>query len=263
MTKYRFQVLNGNMLKIIALITMTIDHVGMICFPQDLTWRYIGRLAYPIFAYMIAEGCYYTRNKKKYVGLIFAIGVLCQIVAYVSEHTLYMCIMITFTMSVLIIFALQKAIPDMNRNDKTIPDRARQRDRINVGWCVITALAIGAAAFITLILPDILSDTDFTVDYGFFGVLLPVVVYVPNLFMKNKGAVCRLVQTLLMAIWLIPVWKTVNDIEWFALFSCILLLLYNGEKGRLNLKYLFYIYYPVHIGLIELIWMLCTGNFNL
>ena len=263
MAKFRFQFLNGNMLKIFALIAMTIDHIGFICFPDDLTWRYIGRLAFPIFAYMIAEGCYYTKNKKRYVGLIFAIGVLCQIVAYVSEHTWYMCIMITFTLSVLVIFALQKAIPDMNRSPESRNCGSDVRAAVNPLWCVITALAAGACAFITFGLPEILSETDFTVDYGFFGVMLPVVVYAPNLFMKTKGAVCRMVQILILGVWLIPVWQTVSKIQWFALFALIPLLFYNGERGKLNLKYLFYIYYPVHLLLIEVIWMICTGNFNL
>ena len=46
--------LNGNQLKIIALITMAIDHIGMYLFPQILFLRIIGRLSMPIFAYMIA-----------------------------------------------------------------------------------------------------------------------------------------------------------------------------------------------------------------
>ena len=47
----------GNQLKIIALVTMTCDHVGMQIFPQLIWLRIIGRLAFPIYAYMIAEGC--------------------------------------------------------------------------------------------------------------------------------------------------------------------------------------------------------------
>ena len=59
--------LTGNQLKLLALITMTIDHIGMILFPHIPLFRIIGRLSMPIFAYMIAEGCRHTRNRKKYL----------------------------------------------------------------------------------------------------------------------------------------------------------------------------------------------------
>ena len=48
--------LTGNQLKLIALITMTIDHIGYILLPQYRILRIIGRLAFPIYAYMIAVG---------------------------------------------------------------------------------------------------------------------------------------------------------------------------------------------------------------
>ena len=55
--------LTNNQLKIIAMISMLIDHIGLQMFPDLLIFRIIGRLAFPIFAYMIAEGCFYTKNK--------------------------------------------------------------------------------------------------------------------------------------------------------------------------------------------------------
>ena len=57
--------MTGNQLKIIALIAMTIDHVGLILLPQVELLRIIGRLSFPIFAYMIAEGCFFTHDKKR------------------------------------------------------------------------------------------------------------------------------------------------------------------------------------------------------
>ena len=59
-------VLNGNHLKLIAAFTMLLDHVGILLFPQIRLLRILGRLAYPIFAFMIAEGCRYTKNKLRY-----------------------------------------------------------------------------------------------------------------------------------------------------------------------------------------------------
>ena len=57
--------LSGTVIKLIALISMTIDHVGVILYPNVMLFRILGRIAMPIFAYMIAEGCVYTKNKAK------------------------------------------------------------------------------------------------------------------------------------------------------------------------------------------------------
>ena len=252
MDKWRFQILNGTILKLLAMAFMTVDHIGMILFPRIALLRLIGRLAFPIFAFMIAEGCYYTRNKKKYLGLIFAIGVFCQIIAYVSQGTLYMCSLITFSMSVVIIYALQRSVPDRNRKE------GGTDGKISIYWCIITVCLVVLAAFITIWLPKLLPQTDLHVDYGFFGVMLPVVVYIPNLFLTDKGAICRLVQTLLLGVWVVPLWLTCNKYEWAAVFSVIFLVLYNGQRGRLKLKYLFYIYYPVHLGVLSLIGMIAS-----
>ena len=59
--------LTGNQLKLIAMLTMTCDHVGMQIFPQLLWLRVIGRLAMPIYAYMIAEGSH--AEDLRYIGL--------------------------------------------------------------------------------------------------------------------------------------------------------------------------------------------------
>ena len=64
--------LSNNQLKILALLTMTVDHIGAYLFPRVMLLRIVGRIAYPIFAYMIGEGCRYTRNPKKYLLTILA-----------------------------------------------------------------------------------------------------------------------------------------------------------------------------------------------
>ena len=111
--------LNGNQLKLFALITMTIDHIGMYLFPQYLFFRIIGRLSMPIFAYMIAEGCRYTKNKIRHFSLLFGLGVLCQIVYIIFDPTtIYLGILITFSISTLIIYAMQYAIKCVFEDDQ-------------------------------------------------------------------------------------------------------------------------------------------------
>ena len=54
--------LSGNQLKVIAMVTMAIDHIGAYLLPQAMWMRIIGRLAFPIYAFLIAEGCRHTRS---------------------------------------------------------------------------------------------------------------------------------------------------------------------------------------------------------
>ena len=61
-TKIKTIGLNSNQLKILAMLFMTVDHIGAFLLPQYEILRYIGRLAMPIFAFMIAEGCTHRRQ---------------------------------------------------------------------------------------------------------------------------------------------------------------------------------------------------------
>lgn len=72
----------GNILKLIAALSMLIDHVGLMFFPNQLWMRAVGRLAFPIFAFFIAEGFRYTRSKLRYLLTVFALAspvILCTI----------------------------------------------------------------------------------------------------------------------------------------------------------------------------------------
>ena len=66
---------------------MLIDHIGVMLYPNIDTFRIIGRLSFPIFAFKIAEGCVHTKNKIKYFLWIFLLGILCQIVFYYVEKS--------------------------------------------------------------------------------------------------------------------------------------------------------------------------------
>lgn len=152
--------LTGNQLKLLALIAMTCDHVGLQMLPQFILLRIIGRLAAPLFACMIAEGCRYTHNRGRYLGRLLGMAALCQIAYFAAMRSLYQCIFVTFSLSVCLIYALDNAL--------------RRRTPASV---LIAAAALAAAVFITVGLPRILIHTDFDVDYGLWGVMLPVLVY--------------------------------------------------------------------------------------
>ncbi len=230
--------MTGNQLKILALITMTIDHVGVVLLPQYVILRIIGRLTYPIFAYMIAEGCFYTRSKKRYLGGIFALGLVCQLGFFIAMGSLEQSILTSFVLAIVTIYALQLA--------------DSRRDLIGV-LALVGALALDG--FVALALPVILTGTDFSIDYGFWGILLPAFCYAPRIFFKKALDKQRLRLMLACAtLGIVLVCIQMNDwlggIQWFSLFAIVPLACYNGKRGTWPLKYLFYIYYPAHLVVI-------------
>lgn len=205
--------LTNNQLKLIAMVTMTLDHIG-VYMPQYPGLRIIGRLAFPIFAFMIAEGCSHTRDIWRYFSSVALMAALCQIVQYLTTGSLYMGILVTFSLSILLVALLQRQL-----------------------WGSALAALIGAFLISTVPIPG----TDFRVDYGFIGVLVPVTVYL----VKTKWGKCLACAAMLCALGL-----SSGGVQWFALFSIPLLLVYNGERGKWNMKGLFYWYYPAHIAVI-------------
>ena len=103
--------LTGNQLKLIALITMTIDHMGMMLFPRVKILRAIGRIAFPIFAYMIAEGCRHTRNRRKYLLSMVSLAAVCQVVYFFAMGSLSMSVLVTFSLSIGLIYLLDRYDP--------------------------------------------------------------------------------------------------------------------------------------------------------
>lgn len=222
--------MSANVLKMIALIAMTIDHIGCILFPECQWMRIVGRVAFPIFAYMIAEGCQYTRNRLRYFLQIFLLGIGMQIVLWIFTASLYQSVFIAFSMSILLIYAI---------------DRTRERGKI-VDWCCLL-LAVGSVAFLYLGLPKILQGTDYHIDYGMIGLAIPVLCY----FAKN-----RILKMVALTIGLLSLSLYYGDVQWFCLLAIPLIGIYNNKRGFAGLKYLFYLYYPAHLCILYAMEML-------
>ena len=222
--------LTGNALKILAAIFMTIDHIGVVLFPRVQILRDIGRLAMPIFAFMIAEGCKYTRNKKKYFGMIFGLGAVCQIAYYVFDRSWYLSILITFSLSILMIYALQNW-----KQKKT---------------------ALSGLVFVASVIVVYILNENLTIDYGFWGCMLPVFAAAAHGTKYDRAAT----STLLLGLGLIPLAVSIGDNQILSLLALPLLFAYNGKRGTWNLKYFFYIFYPIHLvllqGIAELVYLL-------
>lgn len=219
--------LSGNQLKLIAMLTMTLDHIGLYLLPQVQWLRILGRLSLPIYAYMIAEGCRYTHSRKGYFARIAFLAAICQVVYFLAMGSLYQCILVTFCLSIGMIFCL-----DAMRRSNTWISRG------------LFVLAVWGVGFVCEILPALLPGTDFAVDYGFFGALLPVLVY----WGKDRNQ-----KVLLLGGGLALLALDLGGIQWCALGALSLLLCYTGQKGRHSLGMVFYLYYPVHLVVIYLL----------
>ena len=233
--------LNGNALKIIAVISMLIDHIGVVLFPNVTILRIIGRIAFPVFAFMIAEGCAYTKNKMRYFLTIFILGMAYQGVYYIYTKEHYIGILIAFSVSILVIYALEYFKNTIFEAD---------------GSFLKQSLAFVILLFIIIIV-YILND-NFESDYGFWGAMAPVFA---SLFRKPLNSNSELykkldnnvMHVLMLSMPLVFVALIYGGTQPYSLFAIPLLLFYSGKRGKLKLKYFFYIFYPVHLVALEAI----------
>ena len=236
----RFGLFSGTFLKIIACVFMVIDHVGLTFFPSDDIFRILGRLSFPIFAFLIAEGNRYSKHKLRRFLMIFGIGLGFLAFYYFYGGQFYGNIFLTFSISILLNFVL-------DYSKKFVFSSFR------IYKLFLAILVIGT----TLLLLYILYD-DLHFEYKFSGMILPVVI---NLFdfknidvsKKIKRLDCHLVRMacLLLGLIYLSFDGNLGVIQFYCLFSFPLILLYNGKPGTKKLKYLFYVFYPLHLIVIE------------
>ena len=220
--------LSGNALKILAAVFMTIDHMGLMLFPGQPVFRILGRLALPIFAFMIAEGCKYTRNRRKYFGMVFGLGLICQTVYFFFDGSMYLSILITFSLSILVIYGLQHF-----KKHRT----------------VLSGLVFAGSVAAVWGLNQVL-----TIDYGFWGCMLPVFAALPHGTKYDRNGI----RTALLGVGLVLLWMDLGGFQLYALLALPLLLAYSGKRGKWNLKYFFYIFYPAHLVILQALAFLAT-----
>lgn len=224
--------LSQETLKVIACVTMLLDHIGAI-FVSGYTLRIIGRIAFPIFCFLMAEGAYYTKNPRKY-ALRLVIGALLSEIpfdlAFRRGLTLQtQSVMVTLLLGFLAIEAIQKT---------------------DNGLVKLTITAFG-----------FLLGQLFKTDYGGYGVLLII------LLSQTRGQ--WWLQTVLVAAvaWMmnsvrIPVFGVKIPIEMFAVLAMIPIGLYSGKKTSSSkaVQWAFYLFYPVHLTVLVVIRYLIEMN---
>lgn len=206
--------LNGFTLKCMAMICMLIDHTGAVLFPQYLILRMIGRLAFPIYCFLLVEGAMHTGNIRKYELRLLAFALISEIPFDLAfrgkinwEHQN-------------VFFTLFLGVVAL--------DIAKQcKHKLNAILNFV----------IMILLADLLNT-----DYGGKGIIFILCYY---LLYERK-----VIKQLMFAVENILLYGV--GIQAYASLAAVPMLLYNGKKGP-SLKYFFYVFYPLHLLILYLI----------
>lgn len=205
------QILTSYHLKIIAIITMVIDHIGIIFFPSESIFRIIGRIAFILFAFMIAEGMKHSKNENKYIIRLFLWALVSEVPFDLAFYNTWLEInhqnvLLTFVIATIGIHALKS---DLSKLSKTM-----------------------------VLLCTIIASITLNVDYGLYGIAIIHAFY----WIKDKAIKLVTVQILSIV-------ATFTSIQIWAGIALLILPFYNGRKGK-NIGKLAYVIYPLHMALL-------------
>ena len=248
--------ITGSTLKMIAMLTMLVDHFGATVFTKIfvnnpvnfgesgepimngmfvayIVLRGIGRIAFPIFIFLLVEGFFYTRNRFRYIGRMLLFAVVSEIpfdMAFNIESELirkgqvleftYQNVFFTLAFGLIVLTVLEGI-------------RAWKGETILKVVFSLCMIALGA------VLAYVVKS-----DYGVLGVLAIVSAY----FVRNQSKSLQIVFPCVVLM-------IDSFLEAFALVGVFPVRAYNGERGW-NLKWVFYLFYPVHLLIFSGICML-------
>lgn len=219
-------IMTSFILKLIAMFTMTIDHVGYIVFGKFSFFNYIGRLAFPIFAFQISEGYLHTKNKKNYLYRLAFFAFASQ----VPFSLFYSTFSTNFVLNVFV--------------------------TLLIGLIAIIGYEQTTNKYIGLLLVVCLASTANLIkaDYGAFGVLA---IFVFHVFKKKKLYMNLSYLGLCVLKYLPSLLQSDFAYQYILLMlgtalPLVFVHFYNGKKG-LSTKYVLYGYYPVHLMVLYVI----------
>ena len=239
--KLPFGGLTANMLRTIAILLMLSDHIWATYMSFGNWMTYIGRMAFPIFAFQIAEGFVHTSNFKKYALRLLGFAVITEIpfnLFYSSRwfNPYHQNVLFTLLLGLLAIYVIDNL--KKNHTPKNVA--------LSVLWLLL--ICVGSVLGF--------------VDYGFSGFLMVVMFYVlrdfPFAFLAQLVAMV-LINIVCFEGQVVPVeiFGKMFEIptQGFAVFALIPIWLYGGKKGRSSkvMQYGFYAFYPVHMIILYLI----------
>lgn len=238
------KILNSNYLKLIAITAMTIDHVTWFMFPGFNTVWYvillhiIGRLTAPIMWFFIVEGYNHTHNLKKYLTRLF-------IFAIVSHFAYCLAFGIPF-------------IPNSIFNATSV--------LWSLFWALVLLIILDNEKinkYLKILLFILIFLITFPSDWSCIAVFAIVFMNKYKDNFKKKMFYLMFATFMYAVVYFIFIDKLYAIIQLFTCLTIPVLYLYNGERGKLNLKYLFYIYYPLHLFIIGILRILIYGDIRL
>ncbi|MCR4924589.1 MAG: conjugal transfer protein TraX [Lachnospiraceae bacterium] len=261
-------------LKAMALITMTLDHIPAVILEPliyhrsnvlspgvinvisvfEIIFRFFGRIAFPLFLFMMVEGFFFTHDRKKYCFRLFLFALISEpvldlAVSYTDFginglhiwnpkiQNIYFTLLIGFLsiwcLHVLLDKFQEKGISPLDIREK---DKRIQSLKPVLAIIAVSATASLAAFFIKC-------------DYGFRGVLPLIMGY---LFHRYKATAKQVFLAILITICIF------NFLELVGFLALPFIQTYKGNPGRKLNKWFFYAYYPAHLALLCLIRLLLS-----
>jgi hypothetical protein len=228
--------MNRNVFKFIAAFSMFLDHFAVIILDVDSTlyfiFRILGRIAFVLFAYMIVEGFFKTRNLKKYFLRLLGFAVIIElfIVGYyfVSDVNY----ILHFNVIWPLVFGLLGLILFKQKSfwiRLLVIPLVFFAEYINTPYGAYGVLMI----IIFALYPNNVTKLLFVIALNFLFIEVPLLSYLElgNLARYNKD------------MWF----------QWFSILGMVFIFLYNGKLGKIKTKWFFYIFYPSHLIMIYLI----------
>lgn len=207
-------------LKLLACATMLIDHIGAVLFPKNLLLRIIGRIAFPIFCFLLVEGVYHTKNPTRYALRLSVALVL-------SELPFDLCFCGHFSwerQSVMFTLLLGFLMLHLTK-DLSLPKK------------------------LLLTIPFALIAEALHTDYGALGIAMIA------LFAFTRGFDdSLLLQWCGLALLCLSVFFS-NFLQLFCVAAMVPISMYSGQKrtGSKTVQWFFYLFYPVHL---TVLWLL-------
>lgn len=204
---------------------MFLDHIKYaIPETQNFITLYGGRIAFPIFAFLITEGYLHTSNLEKYIKRLSTFALISQIPFMLFR------ILVGEWQMLNIMFTLLLGLSAIVVYDKI------EKKNLSIPICILI-----------IILGEVIN-----VDYGWFGVALVLLFYI----FRNKKSMMSIAYMFLILIWLLMqgIYSYKIFIYYFIsyLIPLIFILLYNGKQGR-KIKYFLYWFYPIHMFILYLV----------
>lgn len=208
------EVPGSDMLALIAMITMLIDHIGLLFFPDDSVFRVIGRIAFPLYCWFLVQGYRHTRHLGRYMRRLLALACLSQVPFTLATGKWELNVIFTLLVCLTALYTI---------------------DRVQPEWRKL----LGLSAILCLIVW-------MPMDYGPYGFMLAIVY---RYFDKWKLLLGHLLVNSLF--WSLH--GHGYEIQLYSLLGSLLIILPLPERLTANYRWIYRSFYPAHLTLLYLI----------